>query len=69
MKAGDVTEWLGYVFCEFSFRWYEAFDGLFDVPFYEWDWRWHHHISSFIGGRAYSIGCWFYGLGDEDESR
>ena len=65
MKRSDVTEWLGYVFCEFSFRWHEAFDGLFDVPFYEWDWRWHHHISSFIGGKAYSIGCWFYSVGDE----
>ena len=70
MKGNDeVFEYLGYVFCEFSFRWYSAFNGLLDVPFYRQEWRWYNHVSSFIGSSAYSIGRWFYNLGGPDESR
>ena len=65
MKVGDLTEWLGFVFCEFSFRWFD----IFDVPLHEEDWRWYHGMSYSIGGASYSIGCWFYNVGENNESR
>ena len=59
MPVNKVTECLGFVFCEFSFRWFDAFD----VPYDERTWRWYHRVSSFIGGNSYAIGCWLYNLG------
>ena len=58
MKVCDLTAWLGFVFCEFAFRWFD----VFDVPFDDEDYRWYHRVSNFIGGTAYSIGCWFYNI-------
>tara|TARA_Y100000310_G_scaffold330521_1_gene402338 strand:- start:29 stop:229 length:201 start_codon:yes stop_codon:yes gene_type:complete len=57
-----VAEWLGYVFCEISFLWFEKFD----VPYRGKDWRWYHRIVYFIGGKFYSIGCYFYDAGMKD---
>jgi hypothetical protein len=65
MKVGDLTDWLGFVFCEFTFRWFDAFD----VPFDDKDYRWHHRVSYLVGSASYSIGCWFYNIGEADESR
>jgi len=57
-----TTQWLGYIFCEFSFRWFD----LFDVPADDSIWRWYHHWSSFIGGAAYSAGCCLYGFFEQE---
>ena len=65
MKVSDLTGWLGFVFCEFTFRWFDAFD----VPFDDKDYRWHHRVSYLVGSTSYSIGCWFYNIGEADESR
>ena len=54
----ETTEWLGYIFCEFSFRWFQ----LVDVPYDDEDWKWYHHIVYFIGEKSYAIGCYFYSL-------
>lgn len=55
----EVLDCLGYVFCEFAFRWYDC---MGDIPWHEEDWRWFHHVGCFIGGVSYSVGCFFYGL-------
>tara|TARA_Y100000034_G_C6632349_1_gene276104 strand:+ start:364 stop:555 length:192 start_codon:yes stop_codon:yes gene_type:complete len=61
MLKSKVTIVLGYVFCEFSFRWFN----MFDVPYLDEEWRWYHRAAYFIGGQLYSIGCFFYNLGDK----
>jgi len=69
VKISDIkcwmTEWLGYIFCEFSFRWFR----LFDVPYDDEDWKWYHHVIYSIGERPYALGCYFYGLGGSHEDR
>jgi hypothetical protein len=57
----EVLDCIGYVFCEFSFRWFDRFD----VPFDEADWRWYHRVNYFIGSASYGTGCFFYGLQDD----
>ena len=59
----EVLDWIGYVFCEFTFRWFDYTD---DVPWLEEDWRWYHHAQYFIGNVPYRIGCFFYGLQDDE---
>ena len=66
MKVCDLTGWLGFVFCEFAFRWFDIFDGPIKG---DDDYRWYHGVSYLIGGTAYSIGCWFYNIGETHESR
>ena len=65
MKVGKLAGWLGWFFCEFSFRWFRCFD----VPGDERDYRWYHRVSYFIGGKSYSVGCYFYNMEESDESR
>ena len=57
----ETTQWLGWAFCESSFRWF----GLFDVPLDEKVWAWHDHVSYSIGGNLYRVGCYFYDLGGD----
>ncbi len=54
-----MFRWLGYGFCEFSFRWFRQFD----VPYDDADYRWYHRVSYFIGSTAYTVGCYFYEKG------
>ena len=54
----EIAEWLGYVFCEFSFRLFEKFD----VPYMGKNWKWYHHVVFFIGSKFYSVGCYFYDM-------
>jgi len=60
----EVLDCIGYVFCEFSFRW-SNYTG--DAP---WDEvRRHGWVSSaldFIGSASYGIGCFFYNLQDDE---
>ncbi len=63
----NVTEFLGYLFCEFAFRWFDRFDG---TPFVgdmenhtEADVQLHHRFIMAVGGRSYSLGCRFYNCG------
>ena len=65
MKPGDLFGWLGWGFCEFSFRWFR----WFDVPYDNNDYRWYHHISYFIGQKSYAFGCRFYNMEESYESR
>jgi len=60
-----LAEFLGYVFCEFSFRWFE----LIDVPYHDEEWKWYHHGVYFIGSKPYALGCYFYNVGINHESR
>ena len=57
----EVLGCIGYVFCEFAFRWFDRFD----TPFNEADWRWYHRVSYFIGSAPYGAGCFFDGLQDD----
>ena len=58
----ETTQWLGWAFCEFAFRWFDVFDGA--IPGDE-DYRWYHRVPCFIGDKAYSVGCWFYNVGGD----
>jgi len=60
-----MVDYLGWVFCEFSFRWFR----WFDVPYNEEDYRWYHHISYFVGQKSYAVGCYFYDVEKSHESR
>ena len=62
-----MCETLGYLFCEFAFRWFDYFD---DIPFEgdmenhtKADVKWYHRVIMGVGDRAYSIGCRFYNHG------
>jgi len=55
-----ITQWLGYMFCEFSFRWFN----VVDVPVSDDCWKWYHHAIFFIGSKSYLTGCYFYNIGD-----
>jgi len=59
-----IAPYLGYLFCEFSFRWWDL---PFDVPYIDKDWKWYHHVVYFIGSKPYSIGCYFYNLYPEKD--
>lgn len=66
-----LTEFLGYVFCEFAFRWFDVFDG---TPFVgdmeghtEKDVRYHHRLIMGVGSFTYSTGCFFYNYGETQE--
>ena len=61
MKAA-LCEWLGYLFCEFSFRWFDRFD----VPYLDEDWRWYHRVVYFVGRVPYSVGCYFYNVTEQE---
>ena len=61
MKAG-LCEWLGYIFCEFSFRWFDRFDvPLSEVD--EEDLTPLQRLSYFIGSKPYGWGVYFYNFG------
>jgi len=62
-----LTEFLGYLFCEFAFRWFDHFD---DTPFVgdmenrtEADVQLHHRFITGVGSCTYSLGCRFYNYG------
>ena len=57
-----ITGYLGWAFCELSFRWFS----LYDISFYDDKWRWHHFVSWYIGNSFYRAGCWFYSFGPLD---
>lgn len=60
MKAA-LCEWLGYLFCEFSFRWFDMFDvPLSDDPWDESEFNLFHRFTYAVGSRAYNVGCYFY---------
>lgn len=57
----EILDWLGYVFCETSIRWWDLFDdgsNLEDHPT-----RWEM-VTYAMGVPFYKIGCFFYGLQD-----
>lgn len=57
MKA--LSEWLGWVFCEASFRWFQ----MFDVPLSlseEEDLTLLQRFVYFIGSKSYGLGVYFY---------
>jgi len=56
----EICELIGYVLCEFSFRWWD----LFDKPV--GDWRWWNHVIYHVGRPTYIVGCFFYGLNDNE---
>lgn len=58
-----VAGWLGYVFCELSFRWINKVE----IPYFE-DWKWYHRLSYYVGEKLYSAGCYFYEIEMNNET-
>jgi hypothetical protein len=54
-----MYEYLGWLFCEVTFHWFD----LFDVPFDEREWRWYHRANYAVGRLPYRLGCWCYDQG------
>ena len=58
----ELLDFIGYVFCEYSFQWFD----VFDFPANGDDnYKWYHGPSNFIGGVFYKTGCFFYGIQDD----
>jgi len=59
-----ITEWLGYLFCEFSFRWADYSDGIWkrtDI-LDETTWSLHHYIVWVVFNIPNTLGNYFYGI-------
>ena len=62
----EILDLLGYVFCEASFRWWSIFDDGSDLERkISYLTRWEMLTYS-IGVPSYKIGCFFYGLQDDE---
>ncbi|MBC8410906.1 MAG: hypothetical protein H8E12_19650 [Rhodobacteraceae bacterium] len=62
----EILEWLGYVFCEASIRWWYLFDDGSDLErrcCYPTRWE---MVTYSIGVPSYRIGCFFYNLQDDE---
>ena len=57
-----MFEYLGWLFCEGSFRWFDRFS----VPYDEREWRWYHRVNYSIGSLSYGLGCWCYAQDESD---
>jgi len=58
----EILEWLGYIFCESSFRWWNLFD---DTPVEQHPTRWDV-VTYLVGVPTFKIGCFFYNLQDDE---
>jgi len=62
----EILDWLGYIFCEASFRWWNIFDDGSDLERkISYLTRWEM-LTYGIGIPSYKIGCFFYGLQDNE---
>ena len=59
----EILDWLGYIFCEASIRWWDLFDDGSTIE--EYPTRWETFIYS-IGVPSYRIGCFFYSFQDDE---
>ena len=59
----EALDFIGYMFCELAFRWFDIFDGPIEG---DDDFRWYHRIHDLVGSTSYRAGCFFYSLQDDD---
>ena len=57
----QVLDWLGYIFCEMSMRWWDKFDNSPLIgPLTFWN-----KVTYYVGLPSYNLGCFFYNLQDD----
>jgi hypothetical protein len=62
----EILEWLGYVFCEASFRWWNIFDDGSDLERKISHLTYCETVTYSIGVPSYRLGCFFYNLQDDE---
>ncbi len=65
----EVLDFLGYIFCEASFRWWEMMDDGSDLERKVYKPVLIDHMTYWVGVPSFKIGCFFYNLQNEDGDR
>ena len=62
----EVLVFIGFVFCEASFRWWSIMDDGSDLEHKVYEPTWKDRVVYWIGVPSYRIGCFFYNLQEPD---